>query len=186
MSTLCLSDPGKRKGSHPGKEIHMNYRPAPERHTFEHVSFPCAFYEYGKQILEHARKEKSSYLMHLYNDGTSEGKHKPFRSSEFAVLSKTCVTDGSIKNILRLTLPKPQRTLECRYIYLCHKPSTGDILYFTSELSAQGGYYLCAWTKDHSHLLLNMDADKNELDFIAESFDELAGFDPGSLLPAAI
>ena len=164
----------------------MNFRPASKRHTFEHVSFPRAFYEHGKKILADAKKGKSAYLMHLYNDGTSEGVRKPYHSSDFAVTQKSYTTNGSIKNILRLTLPKPQHRLECRYIYLCHKPSAGDVMYFTSELSAQGDYYLCAWTKDHSHMILNLDQNKSELDFIADFFDELISFDPKSLMAKAM
>ena len=59
-------------------------------------------------------------------------------------------------------------------------------MYFTSELSALGDYYLCAWTKDHSHLILNLDQGINELDLIADSFDELVSFDPKSLLAMAM
>ena len=59
-------------------------------------------------------------------------------------------------------------------------------MYFTSELSAQGDYYLCAWTKDHSHMILNLDQNKSELDFIADFFDELISFDPKSLMAKAM
>ena len=163
----------------------MQHRPAPDRHDFEHVRFPRAFYEYGKQILADAKKGNSDYLMHLYNEGTSEGKLKPYHSSDFAVTSKIYMINGSIKNILRLTLPRPQHTTECRYIYLCHKPSTGESMYFTSELTAQGDYYLCAWTKERSYMILNPDQDSNEFDFIAKSFEELVSFDPKPLLATA-
>ena len=81
--------------------------------------------------------------------------------------------------IVRIELPKPSMVTECRRIYLCRDEATGSLLYFTSELSAQGTYFLCAWTKNHAHLLLRMEPDgRSEFDTVAELFGELAGFEP--------
>ena len=154
------------------------YRSLQERHTLEHVSFPCTFYKFSKQILSDIKKGKSAYLMNLYNNETSEGKKKPYHSSDFAMMTREYRTNGIIKTIIRLTLPMPEDVTECRYIYLCHRPSTGDVMYFTSELSAAGDYYLCAWTRKHCHLLLDMGPCENEFDRVADHFDELACFEP--------
>lgn len=80
--------------------------------------------------------------------------------------------------IVRLELPRPSQVTECRRIYLCLDEKTRALMYFTSELSAQGDYFLCAWTKQHSHMILNTDPALSEFENVAALFRELAGYEP--------
>ena len=84
--------------------------------------------------------------------------------------------------IVCLELPTPSQVTECRRIYLCFNKATNDLMYFTSELSAQGTFYLCAWTKQHCHMMLNPGPDISEFDNVAQLFRELAGFDPTAMI----
>ncbi len=149
----------------------MQIKTYPERHTLEHVILPCEFYKHSKDAFICFDKGKRSFLANTYNKETKEGHMKPYRPAEFAVLTRIY---GSIV-ILRLTLPAPKNILECRYIYLCKNRLNEDVMYFTSELSMDGTYYLCAWTKFHSHLLLSMDPHLDEMKYIAENFSQLSG-----------
>ena len=145
------------------------------RHTFEHVVFPYEFYKWGEITLNQVIDGNQYYLAEAYRNVLSETPYKP---KNFKVLVREYPAENGKTVIARLDLPKPTRVLECRRIYLCRNDATGDCMYFTSELSMQGTYYLCAWTKQHSHLLISLDPLDNEYDKVAELFVELAGFEP--------
>ena len=150
------------------------------RHIFEHVILPSEFYLYGRDLVEKVVAGDRWYISHLYNNIVNEKKPvKPYGPESFAVTKREYDTDSDVITIVRITLPKPIDTTECRYIYLCASKDGSRQMYFTSELSAAATYFLCAWTKKHTHLLLNMDpAQPNEYDYVAQLFDELAGFEP--------
>ena len=155
---------------------------APERiprHAFEHIIFPTEFYKWGQIMMNQVIDGGQYYLAESYrfvdDQETALAQYKP---KHFKVLVRDYPADNGKTTVARLELPKPARITECRRIYLCRNDITGKCLYFTSELSAQGTYYLCAWTKNHNHLLISIDPIPNEFDRVAELFPELADFEP--------
>lgn len=149
------------------------------RTTFEHVVFPTEFYKWGEIMLNQVIDGNQYYLAEAYLNVVSEGnKITPYKPNNFKVLVREYPTENGKTVIARLELPKPTKVLECRRIYLCRNDATGDCLYFTSELSMQGTYYLCAWTKQHRHLLISLESLHNEFNKVAELFVELAGYEP--------
>ena len=155
---------------------------APERiprHSFEHVIFPTELYKWGQIMMNQVIDGGQYYLAESYrfvdDQETALAQYKP---KHFKVLVRDYPADNGKTVVARLELPKPTRITECRRIYLCRNDATGKCLYFTSELSVQGTYYLCAWTKNHSHLLISIDPVPNEFDRVAELFPELADFEP--------
>lgn len=153
------------------------------RHAFEHVIFPQEFYRWGNRLLNQVVDGDRRYIADLYGH-VVEAPVRAFKASFFKVLRRKYVLEkaegaGENATIVRIELPKPSQVTECRRIYLCRNEATGSLMYFTSELSAQGTYYLCAWTKNHAHLLLSMDpAVPGEFDNVAKLFGELAGYEP--------
>ena len=155
---------------------------APERiprHAFEHIIFPTEFYKWGQIMMNQVIDGGQYYLAESYRFvDDHETALTQYQPQHFKVLVRDYPADNGKTTVARLELPKPARITECRRIYLCRNDITGKCLYFTSELSAQGTYYLCAWTKNHNHLLISIDPVPNEFDRVAELFPELAVFEP--------
>ncbi len=150
-----------------------------ERHTFEHVTFPCMFYKWGDKMFNQVVDGSRFYLADLYKHVTCNGNAlQPFKPKQFNVLLRDYSSEDRKVTIVRLDLPKPTSITECRSIYLCQNEKTGSHMYFTSELSIEGTYHLCAWTKNHTHLLLSIEPVANEFDRVTELFEELADFEP--------
>jgi len=149
------------------------------RHTFEHVTFPETFYAWGEKMVNQVVDGSRYYLSDLYSRVECEGNAlQPYKPKHFNVLARSYPSGEGALTVVRIDLPKPTQMLECRRIYLCRDGSTGECMYFTSELSMQGTYFLCAWTKNHAHLLISMDPVPGEYDRVAELFHELVGFEP--------
>ncbi len=150
-----------------------------ERHTFEHVTFPCAFYDWGQKMINNVVDGSRGYLADLYSHVEYADKAiRPYKPKHFNVLPRRYEAEDGAKMIVRIDLPKPANVLECRRIYLCRSEGTGKLMYFTSELSMEGTNYLCAWTKNHAHMLLRMGSVDNEFDTVAQLFGELADYEP--------
>ena len=156
---------------------------APERiprHAFEHVIFPSEFYKWGQTMMNQVIDGNQYYLAEAYrNVEDRETAMTAYKPKHFKVLVRDYPADNGKTVIARLELPRPTEVTECRRIYLCRNDATGECLYFTSELSMQGTYYLCAWTRNHSHLLISIYPVPSEFDRVAELFTELVGFEPG-------
>lgn len=151
-----------------------------DRHTFEHVVFPCAFYDWGERILDQVIDGDRYYMADLYSTNVECDKHapQPYKAGFFKVTPRHFKDGKEETTIVRLELPKPKKITECRRIYLCLNKTSKAMMYFTSELSMGGKYYLCAWTKQHNHLMLGADPQISEFDNIAGLFRELAGYEP--------
>lgn len=144
------------------------------RHSLEHVILPMEFYRWGDRLLNQVIDGDRHYMADLYGQAV-EASVRAFKPNFFKVLRRKYAET----TIVRIDLPKPKQVTECRRIYLCRDEGTNKLMYFTSELSAQGTYYLCAWTKNHAHLLLRMEpAFSSEFDTVANLFHELAGYEP--------
>ena len=169
-------------GFHRGFE---NVTPAPERterfprHTFEHVIFPSEFYKWGDKLLNQVIDGDRYYMADLYKYVEPDRKAvQPYKPSFFKVIRRSYDADDERITIVRLDLPKPVQITECRRIYLCRNEDSNALMYFTSELSREGTYFLCAWTKQHCHLLLDMEPGSSEFDQVAKLFREFADFKP--------
>ncbi len=155
------------------------------RHFFEHVILPTEFYKWGERFLNQVIDGDRYYMADLYSHVEYDGHAiKPYKANFFKVIRKNYEDESGHITIVRLDLPKPLHFTECRRIYLCRNNNTNDQMYFTSELSLEGAYFLCAWTKRHSHLLLDLKPNVNEYDHVAELFMKLAGSEPN--IPEAV
>ena len=150
------------------------------RHTFEHVVFPRTFYDWGDKILNQVIDGDRYYMADLYSTNVECDGHalQSYKSGFFKVTPKYFKNGDEEITIVRLELPKPVQITECRRIYLCLNKASKALMYFTSELSMGGTYYLCAWTKQHSHIMLNANPQLDEFDNVAGFFREFAGYEP--------
>lgn len=149
------------------------------RYCFEHVIFPSDFYNWGERLMNQVIDGDRRYMADLYSHvERDEHAAQPYKANFFRVLHRNYEDESGHAAIIRIDLPKPAQVLECRRIYLCHNTDTNALMYFTSELSMEGTYYLCAWTKMHSHLRLAMKSGVSEFDNVAELFRNFAGYEP--------
>ena len=151
--------------------------PEPKRYSrddFEHKILPHDFYEFGERLLNWVIDGDRRYMACMYNDFVKTESSTSFKASAFNVLRRQY---GS-STIVRIELPKATNVLECRHIYLCFDSESKKLMYFTSELSKDGAFFLCAWTKSHAHLLFKKEHVLDEFDRVAELFQNLAGYEP--------
>ena len=151
------------------------------RHTFEHVILPTEFYRWGDRFVNQVIDGDRHYMSDLYSNMVEpdSASVRSCKAKFFKVLRKSFIDEEEHITIVRIDLPRPSQVTECRRIYLCRNETTNTLMYFTSELSAEGTYFLCAWTKNHSYLLLGTDmADQDEFGNIADHFRKLAGYEP--------
>ncbi len=151
------------------------------RHTFEHVVLPTEFYSWGNRLMSQVIDGDRHYMSDLYSNMVEPDPVSvcSFKAKFFKVLRKSFIDGEENITIVRINLPNPSQVTECRRIYLCRNETSNTLMYFTSELSVEGTYFLCAWTKNHSHLLLGTDtADQDEFGNIADHFRKLAGYEP--------
>ena len=117
--------------------------------------------------------EGDRYLMaDLYSKLDCRGYS--YNAKQFKVILRKYVREENTIRIVRLDLPKSTQILECRRIYLCYNEVSKDLMYFTSELSIEGIYYLCAWTKEHSHIRIKTNPLLSEFDCVVGWFRKLA------------
>lgn len=155
-----------------------------DRDQFEHCEFPMLFYREGDAMINACTGGGGKFLYDLYNGLSYDAK--PYTAhTDFDVTPRRYKigNDGSDVLIVRLSLPKATKVTECRNIYLCKNNKTGDLMYITSELSEPGPYFLCAWTRQHSHLLFTLEEEPDEFRAAAERFWEFARFEPTPDMP---
>ena len=154
------------------------HQPLP-RHQFEHCTFPVLFYSNGDAVINSCVAGGGKHLYNIYSGLSYEARpYTGYRDFDVTPHRYNIANDGSDILVVRLSLPKATEVTECRNIYLCKNNVTGDLMYITSELSAQGTFYLCGWTRKHDHLLFTMDEEPDEFKAAAERFWECAGFEP--------
>ena len=146
------------------------------RTEFEHSCLPVWLYSHETDVIGLLLHEGPELLRKVY--ATLEYKQFHIFTEKFDIVPSYYVGGGDVIVILRLDLPDATSMLECRHIYLCESRNNGQLLYFTSELSAEGSFYLCAWTKKHTHLVFSMDLIENETEAVLRYYRQYAGFEP--------
>ncbi len=144
------------------------------RYSFEHILFPSDFYNWGERLMNQVIDGDRRYMADLYSHvERDEHAVQPYKANFFKVLRRNYKDENGHATIIRIDLPKPVQVSECQRIYLCHNNNTNAQMYFTSELSMEGTYSLCAWTKSHHHLRLYMDPSISEFDNVANFFRDI-------------
>ena len=54
--------------------------------------------------------------------------------------------------IIRVFMPEPEETLNCRAVYFCFSRLSGSNFYATSELTEKKTFFLCGWGEDNTHI----------------------------------
>lgn len=128
----------------------------------EHKWLPWIFYGAGKGFMKDTLNEGGQLFIDLLTamntdeDAEEESEYIcPYSTDEFQV--RYFLYPDVHTTLVQLQMPKPQDTLFCRHIYLAMNTETKDRFLYTVELSQSGGYLLCGWEDDGSHMIFHMD-----------------------------
>lgn len=132
----------------------------------EHKWLPWIFYGAGKGFVEGTLKEGGQLFIDLLTAmNTDEDAEEatdyicPYAAEEFQI--RYFLYPDIHTTLVQLQMPKPQDMLFCRHIYLAMNTETKDRFLYTVERSHSGGYLLCGWEDDRSHMIFHMDVDES-------------------------
>ena len=144
------------------------------RYGVEHKIMPQAMYSLqlatAVQLMIAPYKTMSAF----YKE--AEGNYLAFVApNAFDVTSHVVENETDRLLIIRVKMPEPKDTYQCRATYLCFSRVSGKSLYFTSEMNNKGRYLLCAWSRDGAHLNFGYAPDSfdDELQVVESLFEKV-------------
>lgn len=118
------------------------------RYALEHLRLPeLIFDKNGANILKTILIEKGEFFIFLYNTMHKEESDYVCRYStdDFKVQPIRLVEQNNEKLVVRIQMPKPERTTLCNSIYVVIDENFNGQRYITTELSHGGGLVICEW-----------------------------------------
>ena len=118
------------------------------RYHYEHVYMTQPFYENPDRVMN-IIYQYGAYQ--LWFDFMQNNDTDPVYAKED--FSETVIPQEDGGYLMRITLPKPEESLECSRLYLYWNPTTSEAGYYTVEYDNFFGetWFLCGWDKDHNH-----------------------------------
>lgn len=151
----------------------MNKKREMIRYGFEHRLLPHLLYEGGQSMISAILKERGKIFQDLY-EVMYQDEVVGVSAEDFDVNQRMFANgDDDEVVVIRVSMPKPVQTPECRAVYFCSNKKGCETLYFTSELSAEGEYHLCAWTEQREHLNFGKDKTTEDFETVASLYKEL-------------
>ena len=119
------------------------------RYYFEHRLLPSLYFENPEAYISFYETNGIFSLWNAYTE--FQDFDTTYTADEFEVRNISPVEDIIL---LMLKMPEPEETPFCFRIYLYYDQATGTAAYFTIEFDNffDECAYLCAWTKDMTHL----------------------------------
>lgn len=144
------------------------------RYHFEHRFFPTLFFEKSSELIEALLEEEGELVYDLLDETYEDnGLEIPFKMDEFKVYHRKPQKDY---DMLRIVMPKPEKSLECQMIYLVYNAKNGKNWYFTVELERSedfNGMFLCSWDSQGHHS--NYCECKKDFNAIEKRIKEICG-----------
>ena len=147
------------------------------RYYMEHKALPKALYNEGPRLLAAFLCGTDSAMVDFYRKAEKANPEYicPYNNNDFSVISQTYKRGQDSVLVVRIGMPKPEAVPLCRAIYLCYGSRSGFEFYLTSELSEDGGFLLCGWSRENMHFNFGAAPEKNsaEMDRAADLFWEM-------------
>lgn len=144
------------------------------RYGVEHIILPKVMYGAAGAFFSDLLLRRGECIASLYNEAASDADWNcPFSAADFEVEPELLQIENDVVLAIRVAMPAADERLDCRAVYLCHNKKDGRMLYFTSELAANGKYFLCAWTRELVHLNFGEEEDTDEFVRAVRLFKEL-------------
>ena len=142
------------------------------RYVVEQLLLPEKLYSSGPLLLANVLKGVNPFMERLYIEANANYPGPLFKETH-----RIYVRDDISILVIRIEMPTPSSALLSRAVYLCYCSKNGEDLYFTSELSSSGEYFLCC-RPDGGRIkhLRCCDAPKDtakEFDLVADHYWEL-------------
>ena len=124
------------------------------RYEFEHSVLPRYFYTNRAMSIWHLLGNPGKFMVEAYRQCCKAADCEPasYAESDFSENHFSIEKDGDTVLIVRLLLPQPTDIPLCRAILLCYERDSDRQMYFTSELSETGTFFLCSWSEDGVHV----------------------------------
>lgn len=146
------------------------------RYFLEHKALPHTFYNEGTRLLSALILRKEAGVRGFYDRVVAANPDYtcPYCDSDFSVEYKKYFDDVRYL-VLRVGMPEPEERLLCRAVYFVFGEHGSYEQYITSELTAEGNYFLCTWFENGTHLVLDVapDDSQDEMDAVASLFEEM-------------
>lgn len=144
------------------------------RYFLEHKALPKALHESRAQLMASLLRGKGQAMMEFYKKAEEANPmyHCPYTLAQFSMSYREYINQKCSVFIMRLGMPTPEQSPLCRAVYLCFAGDGCEDAYFTSELTPDGQYFICAWTDDDVHLNYGREP-VEDFDRVAELFWEM-------------
>ena len=142
------------------------------RYTVEHELLPYELYNSGPMLLFNMMGVPGKAMLKLYEKTEAACVYK---EEQFTETHQEFFRDPDALLVIRVAMPTPSATLECRAVYLCYSRLGGNNTIFTSELGADGAYYLCNYDSSYRHINLGKapESAQDETDNVASFYWEM-------------
>ena len=141
------------------------------RYFLEHKALPQALWNNREQLLLSLLRENQKAMMEFYKRAETANPlyQCHYTPEQFSMSYREYIKQKRSVFIMRIGMPAPEQSPLCRAVYFCFVGDGCEDAYFTSELTPDGQYFICAWTKDDVHLNYGKEP-VEDFDRVAELF----------------
>ena len=120
------------------------------RYYIEQSLLPTQLYSDGPAFISKFMEKLNRAIYQCYSeaDAVVPGYTCPYTQKDFDVQYREYIAEKVSYLVVRVEMPAPENPLFCRAVYMCYSNYGSGELYFTSELNADGGFYLCAISEE--------------------------------------
>ena len=140
------------------------------RYAVEQHLLPEELYSSGPMLLSKIIGDANPVMQSAYLKAGAEATNSFFETHRVFYLDFASVL------VIRVEMPEPSCTGECRAAYLCYCDRNGENLYFTSEKDSTGAFVLCCIPEGSiKHILCGKAPEnaKEEMELVAKCYKEL-------------
>ena len=144
------------------------------RYFLEHKALPQALRTSRAQLLATLLRGKGEAMMGFYTKAeiANPTYHCPYTTEQFSTSYREYINQNRSVFIMRIGMPDPERSPLCRAVYICFGGDGCEDAFFTSELTPDNEYFLCAWAENDVHLNYGKEP-VEDFDRVAELFWEM-------------
>jgi hypothetical protein len=124
------------------------------RYTVEHKVLPSELFNSGPALLYKMMSDPGQAMITLYKRASAEQPDSvlPFSPVQFSETHQEYYRGQDAILVVRVGMPAPAETLDCRAVYLCYSRKGSNNMLFSSVLGADGKFHLCAWDWNNLHI----------------------------------
>lgn len=144
------------------------------RYFLEHKALPQALRVSRAQLLASLLRGSGQTMRDFYAkaEKANPSYRCPYTPEQFSTSYREYINQDRSVFIMRIGMPEPEQSPLCRAVYICFGGEGCEDAYFTSELTPDDQYFLCAWADNDVHLNFGKKP-VEDFDRVAELFWEM-------------